>query len=674
MADSTEELSPDMANTLREALSVVRDEVLPATSFEDLLDTVDAEPPTRIEEIDADRPEDKRFAAWWVGGAVAAVAASLVLLVVLNWTNNNDDNGKDGVVTSTPEEDPVPTVPRDLSTTVSEATTVVGVAISDNTPFGEVGIEAARDADQYDRMLADLRFRGDRAEVDLDGQIIVGLFQPGSGAGPGPSCESNDFVDFQETEPGVLTARFEEPDFSNECPSIGFTWATLLAIDRTSIGEGFTIRIPPYEPNNYPEARLEITPEAVETATQSEDQWSWLDFGTEAPTPTVPEGCCWQTLEYGPHRFSVPAQWTAPLGETCARGAPGIVLTGELSGSCNPPDTPDSIVRIDEADSFTATGPQSTAVLASLTDPGRVRVLQDGPVADTSDWVTHAHAGIEFSVPPDWPVVNLAESFNSTTTAGGGRSTNGQLPPGTCGRPMVDQVFLGDNPLVPSCPAPLQRDLTPADGIWVHTLGPDRDINGPTISSGTVGDMPVAIIERSGLTSAEPLTLIFDTGESRTVVSLGVGLDTSIGRAVLRSITRPRPLNEPTEETTSNPDRSVSSPLEYWTPDLDGDGTADRVEVDAAELRLFISIGSDLVRLTDIDGDPLSWKLGERESFSCDPDGLRTVSISDAGEGLGRHTAKLEIEDQIGRWQFEPSFYLLPNPTLPTMGEDCPTG
>lgn len=84
-----QDLSPEHEATLRNALGVVRAEVLPAKSLDELLG--EAEPgPTPIGQRDPGETEARR--GWWAGG-LAAAAALLVLAVVALPRINSDGDG-----------------------------------------------------------------------------------------------------------------------------------------------------------------------------------------------------------------------------------------------------------------------------------------------------------------------------------------------------------------------------------------------------------------------------------------------------------------------------------------------------------------------------------------------------------------------------------------------------
>ncbi|MDW3217749.1 MAG: hypothetical protein R8F63_03975 [Acidimicrobiales bacterium] len=266
------------------------------------------------------------------------------------------------------------------------------------------------------------------------------------------------------------------------------------------------------------------------------DLWETLGHGQEAPDPIVPEG--WKTLEHGRNRFSVPADWATPAGPHCP-SSPGFVVIDGVEPICEPPDTlPSSAVRIGVADEFSATGPEAQQVDATVTDSGRVRVLQDGPVADTVDWQQVDYGGLAFRVPPSWPVVDLPASFRTETRDDGSTSVSGHLNPGSCGGAWFGsgEVALGVTPYAPSCPRIGEYDLRPGLGVWVREVEPSHDLRSVTTLSGTVDGLAVEVLEMDVGGIADPLHVLVTDGERRVLLSLGVGLDTVVARSILHSI------------------------------------------------------------------------------------------------------------------------------------------
>lgn len=268
------------------------------------------------------------------------------------------------------------------------------------------------------------------------------------------------------------------------------------------------------------------------------DPWGWLDFGPESPDPVVPEG--WQTLEYGPHRFSVPADWIAPRGGGCPQDASGVVLIADTELTCESPDTPPpGVIRIDDTYEFEVTGAESEQIRVTLTDAGRVRVLQDGPLADTTDWQEVEHNGIEFLVPPSWPVVDLPGTYRTEVLDDGRTSVSGHPDPGICGGALFPstEVFLGVSPLHPfGCMRSFEGDLRPGLGVWARDVPSNADLLYTATARGIIDGATVEIIDMEIGHVADPLHVLITNNAQRTLVTLGVGIETSTARAILHSI------------------------------------------------------------------------------------------------------------------------------------------
>lgn len=214
------------------------------------------------------RPDGSRYASWWVAGAVAATAAALFVFALVNWPGS-DSAEQAQVATSTPDAEVATTAPEDLAAAVSEATTVITYGAS-NRPLGE--IEVFSDSAAFDQAVAGLRSPAEIQEVNFDDQVVVSVTVVGDGC-------YREFIEFRETEPGILTPHFD--DTSRTCIQPAINWTTLLAIDRNYIDEGFTLRIPPVEGNN-PESRREIT--GMEPTDDTDDSQRDLALTVSAAT------------------------------------------------------------------------------------------------------------------------------------------------------------------------------------------------------------------------------------------------------------------------------------------------------------------------------------------------------------------------------------------------------
>lgn len=301
-------------------------------------------------------------------------------------------------------------------------------------------------------------------------------------------------------------------------------------------------------------------------AQSSTDPWSWLDrFGTESPTPALPEG--WKLQDVGDIRFAVPTDWKAGINPDCVRDAPGLVVVAIPSGgSCDPPAPhPESIVtitpatghpaggtpvtvgtltatliqcdaanctptyRFDSGYDLTVAGPDATKVLATFTDSGARRILQTGPTADTSTWRTVTYNGIAFKVPASW-----RDLVPDPTT----------LDPGECGPRVfpVPVLAIGERypqlVTVQSCPL-IETDLRPGDGVWARPVS-DKADNFHNVINGNVDGLKIAVVSTTAsagrVLEGAPLDLIINGSSGKTWITLGAGTDPSVARGVLHSI------------------------------------------------------------------------------------------------------------------------------------------
>jgi hypothetical protein len=325
-------------------------------------------------------------------------------------------------------------------------------------------------------------------------------------------------------------------------------------------------------------ARLEAgrAPSTTETAT-------WLTpMGPEVPAPAVPEG--WQVLDAGPVRFAVPPGWAVIRpGPACAGPHPGaLVVVPHLPQGFDCPSSVDpagtivltpaatvadggeramvgtmpattvaprcdgcaTAYRLDVGIEVTATGPDAGAVLATFTDSGAVRVLQDGPPADPATWRTIEYGGVALEVPAGWATTDLDRS--GTTTAGSGVTelVVSEENPGGCNGPRfpaddVPKVVAGSGPM-PSCPAPGPNqplDLRAGEGVWIRTSGTVGIAGLPSTVAGSIDGLDV-VAAPSDFDARSPsleLGAALPDGEA-VLVSIGVGLDPSVARAIVRSI------------------------------------------------------------------------------------------------------------------------------------------
>jgi hypothetical protein len=326
-----------------------------------------------------------------------------------------------------------------------------------------------------------------------------------------------------------------------------------------------------------PDSIIETVP-VPSTTTDTATTWSWLDqFGTEVPQPPVPEG--WHVLDFEAFRFAVPADWVVPSALSCSLPAPGFVLiaaTEPTMCAASEQSSPSVLSILPAADAgtsgipttigtlsateippkctacaptylfdipyqLTVSGPNAQQVLDTFTNSGFQRVLQTGDEADTARWRTVEYKGVAFRIPAQWPVVN--NESNSSDPAG---PVSLQTDPGICGGAMFPsgrspQVSLGTSRMIPSCAPQTDLDLTPGDGLWIRSTADSRSQpDGTQIAHGVVDGLDVTVVSMHRTLAGAPtpeLDLVVRDGSAPPIwVSLGVSVDTSIARSILRSL------------------------------------------------------------------------------------------------------------------------------------------
>jgi hypothetical protein len=288
-------------------------------------------------------------------------------------------------------------------------------------------------------------------------------------------------------------------------------------------------------------------PRTVVTGTTVPARLDWLTaLGDAVPSPDVPSG--WKLVEFEAIRFAVPRDW--PLVQSCDRGQPenAVVLPMDFDWQ-TPCDalSPWPMLRLRRGDgprglaarsnsyswepSADMVEPTRSRVLGSFTDSGARRALQRGPVADTSGWRTVAFRGVAVRVPPDWPLVDLrAGPAVADAPASCGQTF-------ASGHPPVAYVESSGGALTcgPETPG---IDLGPGEGVWLQPAGADPEAE--PITHGRIGGLDVTVVDID-LTFGEPdpaLDLVVETGEHWVWLSIGVGEDASVARAILRSLHR----------------------------------------------------------------------------------------------------------------------------------------
>lgn len=300
----------------------------------------------------------------------------------------------------------------------------------------------------------------------------------------------------------------------------------------------------------------------------------------EAPTPTVPDG--WQVLDTGDLRLAAPPDWTTPLTEGCAfEPAAGVVVVrragSQPAPTCSPSAPPARSAILVETGAFDqvegrtvqlgtlpameatnppcdgcnryrvlpgidviARGPDAGAVLATLSTGGARRALAPGPLVDTSRWVPVEQDGVSVLVPPVWARRQLGTPPTTVITPTGERYGGGTTDPGVCGGALFaagqPTAFVGSSVVVPSCPAPVRRDLTPADGVWVHEDRGHQLARNETPPT-TVGHA-LAVIDddRADGGSGPMVRLLVPNGGDDVELVVGVGADPAIARTILSTL------------------------------------------------------------------------------------------------------------------------------------------
>lgn len=327
-------------------------------------------------------------------------------------------------------------------------------------------------------------------------------------------------------------------------------------------------------------------------STAAAGDWSWLDaFGSEAAHPTAPDGWRWQDVEG--LRFAVPGDWVTPIAPSCAPRGAGIVLTPATFDSAtmcepSPGDPPASVVvrpspnddqpgtavtvgtrsaqelagptcggcpttyRFDDGLDMTVTGPDSSAIIATITDVGADRVLQAGPIIDTLGWRKITFETISVEVPAEWGIVDLPGSYQSDIDPDGNQSISGNLNPGSCTQTLFDPTnrdtaWLGSSPILPRCLAQTTLSIEPVDAIWIRE---DSDTDGSTgrgvIASGRTNGLNIEVLAPLADQLGSQLDLVASDANHRVIVTLGIGTDAATTRTILRSL-RTSDSSEPTD-------------------------------------------------------------------------------------------------------------------------------
>jgi hypothetical protein len=308
----------------------------------------------------------------------------------------------------------------------------------------------------------------------------------------------------------------------------------------------------------------------------------WLTvFGAEAAAAPVPAG--WKVLDAGDIRFAVPPGWdttnspcpgTEPVApgrvvvitskDRAIYGCPAISQLPASQLTLRPNDDTTAGVathvgtlpatRLDEKDcctqryrladgyELTIGGPDTVRVLSTFTDSGAHRALQAGPVADTRGWRTVRYQGVELRVPPSWPVDDLPGSYHQIVDENGVvTGSGGLLNPGECGGGLfpvgAPRVSLGTSPGAAACPYLPSPELEGGDGVWIRPITEDSasSLAAPLVH-GALGGLDLAVYPTPDDVAPPVVTLVVTRGAQRYEVSIGVGRDPAVARAILRSL------------------------------------------------------------------------------------------------------------------------------------------
>lgn len=323
-----------------------------------------------------------------------------------------------------------------------------------------------------------------------------------------------------------------------------------------------------------------VVGDSVPTAAFEDPTWLAV-YGSEPAEPGVPAG--WQVMDVGPVRFAVPAGWAAPNGFTCLDPAvTGYVLLADLiattstcgsdtaacpQGVCELPvshmvigstrgaapvtapdahvgmfdawrltDEPIETYRLTNGVEVGVAGPDAVQILATFTNSGWRRVLQDAPLADSAGWKRVDFGGVFALVPPAWDLIDLAHQD----------IPHGFFPdPGTCQDPWFwpgyphALIDVADPNIGAGCIVVVEWPIHPGDGIWMRGIGHDANI-GPDAASGVIDGMSVSVLDRplpSDAATANPLVdVIVHTSTGAVRISIGVGLDPSVARTILHTL------------------------------------------------------------------------------------------------------------------------------------------
>ena len=112
-----------------------------------------------------------------------------------------------------------------------------------------------------------------------------------------------------------------------------------------------------------------------------------------------------------------------------------------------------------------------------------------------------------------------------------------------------------------------------------------------------------------------------------------------------------------------------------WAPDLDDDGIADVLALTGNELHFVLQTPNGYVPVVDDQREELIAVVGDGVTVTCQQDGVYVQTLErpqdEANTGPLR-LSRLDLDDEVGRWTPNPSFFFGPDFELPPLGTGCP--
>lgn len=182
-----------------------------------------------------------------------------------------------------------------------------------------------------------------------------------------------------------------------------------------------------------------------------------------------------------------------------------------------------SLVRFEGFDSDDV-----TAIVDTVGVSSKWRALNEPAPPVPDDWQTVTAPGVTVRVPQDWPIEELGRD---------------EQRPGSCGFAGMTggvTLALGVTEVAAPCPAAPPALAPPTDGVWLYELGPDETVS-------IADEHPV--VDR-----------YLSVDGHRYLVRVGFGVDGTVGRTILGSISGPD-APAPTVTTAPTTEPPVTAPL-----------------------------------------------------------------------------------------------------------------